>query len=139
MKSPIFLDSACFIYTFEQNPLFLTKAQSIFTKVTSGELKAKTSIITLTEVLTKPYKTNDLELVFKYKELFLQMPNLGLLFPDYNIAVTGSRMMAKYNLSLPDAYQLAMAVNSGCKTFLTNDKKFKKVNEIKVLTLEDLK
>jgi predicted nucleic acid-binding protein len=38
----------------------------------------------------------------------------------------------------PDALQIATAVESGCEGFLTNDLTIKRIQEIKILVLDEL-
>jgi predicted nucleic acid-binding protein len=46
-------------------------------------------------------------------------------------------MRAKYNLKLPDAFQIAVALAANCNCFFTNDVTFRRVKEIKILVLDD--
>jgi predicted nucleic acid-binding protein len=41
-------------------------------------------------------------------------------------------------LRLPDALQIAVALEAGCEAFLTNDLTLKRVVELRVLVLDDL-
>jgi len=45
---------------------------------------------------------------------------------------------ARYNLKTPDALQIAIALSAGSDAFLTNDGDFKRVQELKVLVLDEL-
>lgn len=40
-----------------------------------------------------------------------------------------------YNLKLPDALQIAVAMTAGCEAFLTNDARLKRVSELRLLVL----
>jgi len=42
-----------------------------------------------------------------------------------------------YNLQLPDAFQITVALAAGCEAFLTNNATFKRVTELRVLVLND--
>lgn len=138
IKSPIFLDTPCFIYLFENHPKYHDIVRPIFSMLSVNKVVAYTSVITVTEVLTKPYKINSTELIHKYNEAFFQMPNFEIATPDYNTAVKAAKISAKYNFSLPDSYQLAMCIEMGCETFLTNDKQLKKFKDLEVITLDEL-
>jgi predicted nucleic acid-binding protein len=39
---------------------------------------------------------------------------------------------------MPDALQIAVALEAGCRAFLTNDAQLKRFAELDVLTLDDL-
>ena len=45
------LDTSPFIYFVEQNPLYVDLMREVFKRVTNGDLSARSSVITLTEVL----------------------------------------------------------------------------------------
>jgi predicted nucleic acid-binding protein len=45
---------------------------------------------------------------------------------------------AKYNVRVPDAIQIAAALETDAAAFLTNDNELKRVDEIPILTLADL-
>lgn len=57
---------------------------------------------------------------------------------DATIAEKAAEFRARYNLSLTDAYQMAVALSAGCDAFLTNDARLKRVVEVNVLVLDDL-
>jgi predicted nucleic acid-binding protein len=49
-----------------------------------------------------------------------------------------AELRARYNLRTPDALHIACAIDTGCDAFLTNDTGIKRVNEIRILVLDDL-
>lgn len=138
MKSPIFLDSSCFIYLLEKHPKYFEIIKPIFSMMSIDKAFAVTSIITVTEVLTKPFGNKNDDLVEHYLEAFSEIPNLEIVDPNYKIAVEAAKIRSEHNLNLPDAYQLAMAVESKCKTFLTNDKGLKRFKGLDVVILDEL-
>jgi predicted nucleic acid-binding protein len=133
----IFLDTSLFVYTFEQNPKFHDISKEIFVALSENKFQAITSLLTVTETLTIPYKNNDSERIQNYLEVFGELPNLSVKAPTLTTAIAAAKLRAFYNLKLPDAYQLAIAIENKCKIFLTNDKQLKKCKEIKVLCLSD--
>ncbi len=46
--------------------------------------------------------------------------------------------MNNVNVTLPDALQLAVAMQTDCQVFLTNDLKLKRVSELQVLVLDEM-
>ena len=46
-------------------------------------------------------------------------------------------MRARYMIRLPDALQLAAAIQAGATLFVTNDKRVKKVDAVEVVILSD--
>jgi predicted nucleic acid-binding protein len=49
-----------------------------------------------------------------------------------------AELRVRYNLSLPDAFQVAAAMEGGCDAFLTNDMTLKRVTELNVIVLEEV-
>lgn len=122
-QHPIFLDTACFIYTFEDHPQFSPLTTDLFDAISQEKIIAYTSVITVSEVLTKPYELNNNPLAKQYEEIFAQLPNLEIANPNYETARNAARIKAENNFHLIDSYQLALALEHSCKSFVTNDKK----------------
>ncbi len=53
-------------------------------------------------------------------------------------AERAAALRARYHLRLPDALQIAVALEAGCEAFLTNDRALKRVAELRVLVLDEL-
>lgn len=132
-----FLDTSCFIYLLENNKNYADLMNVVFDYISLEKLKAASSIISISEVLVKPFKENKQSIVNEYVDFFLKLPSFTIIYPDIKEAIKAAEIRAKFNFELVDSYQLALAQLSGCKTFLTNDKNLKKYKEIKVLILED--
>lgn len=132
---PVFFDTAIFIYLFENHSLFAAKLQSIFDALSTNNLIAISSVITLAEVITKPLQDNNVELVNRYKEIFSQLPNFTLVAPSYETAIQAAEIRALSGFSLIDSFQLALASEHNCKSFLSNDKKLARCKKIKIVLL----
>jgi predicted nucleic acid-binding protein len=61
-----------------------------------------------------------------------------VLSVDPIAAERGARLRAAYRLKTPDAIQLAIATESRCEAFLTNDTDLARVEELRVLVLNRL-
>lgn len=133
----VFFDSSCFIYTYENNPAYAPVTENIFNAIGENKLQAITSVITVTEVLTKQYMDNNFPLIEKYLWVFSYHPNLSVVQPDVKIAIEAAKIRAKYGLELADSYQLACAISQNADIFLCNDKQLKKYNDLKVIILDD--
>jgi len=46
-------------------------------------------------------------------------------------------LRARYNIRVPDALQIAAALKSGATAFVTNDRRLRRVQGLKVLVLDD--
>ena len=55
----------------------------------------------------------------------------------HEVSELSSKLRAKYLIRTPDAIQMAVGIIYGADAFLTNDSSLKKVNDIRVVILED--
>ena len=136
----IALDTSPIIYFVEANPQYTSLATLIFQKISQGNLLGFTSTITLTEVLAFPFYKQLPDLQEKYRQLLLESKNISLVPIHPGVAITAASLRAKYkenNLRTPDALQLAMAIETNCQAFITNDKRLHVIQELDVIVLED--
>ncbi len=129
------IDSAIFIYLFEEHPRYLKRAERLLYAVQKGKIAAVFSAIGLMEILVGPKKSGDYELAAKYRDLVTHFDNLTIAGLNENVIELASDLRAKYGLLLPDCIHLATAIDFGAHAFVTNDKALKKVKEIKVQLL----
>lgn len=135
----LFLDTAPVIYAVEGNPKYLAIVRIAFEAIDNGFLKGICSPITLAECLVHPCRFEDVDLQQIYIELLLNNENITCKYIDREfLAIKAAQMRAKYNLQLPDAFQVAAALAAGCEAFLTNDVAFRRVTEIRAIVLDDL-
>ncbi|MDQ2995681.1 MAG: PIN domain-containing protein [Chloroflexota bacterium] len=132
------LDTPPFIYLIERNPVYLALAREVFRRITSGALTAHSSVITLTEVLTQPYRVGNTALAQRYQNFLLRSRNFSLDLVTADIADQATALRARYGLRTPDALQIATALAAGCAALLTNDARLQRVTELRVLVLDDL-
>ena len=131
----IFIDTAPLIYLTETNGVFYSKTFSQLQNWIQNENALLTSVLTLTELLIHPIKTNNIVLENSYKYLLRSTLSEPLIAIDEQTSIKAAYYRAKYNLKTPDALQIAAAVTHACNIFFTNDKKLKKIPDIKVITL----
>jgi predicted nucleic acid-binding protein len=134
----IFIDTAPIIYYIEANPHFGSIAKEAIDSFQSERLSAFSSVITLTEVLSKPIETGDEKLARKFAEFLKYGRNLALIEISVDVAERAGRLRGQYSgLRTIDAVQISAAIEVGADAFLTNDKKLKQIKEVKVLVLKD--
>ena len=129
------IDSNLFIYNLEQSPQFVKYTDIIFNKLSLNKLKAVTSIISLTEILSYP-ETAKVEVQIITD--FFNTPATNIVDVDRVIAVEAARIRRKYGFRLPDSIQLATALHVKAKAFITNDDRLKKFKELKILLLKSI-
>jgi len=133
----IFLDTAPVIYFVEKNPDFARKAQEIFNRLDDGKLIAVVSPITLAECLVVPYKQENPDVAQVFTDLLVNSESV-LFYPiDEITADKAAGLRARYNLTLTDAFQLAIAIQAECDAFLTNDSDLMRVTEIPIIVLSE--
>ncbi len=134
----LFLDTAPVIYYVEKNPHFFGVVDVIFDLIDQGDLTAVTSPITLAECLVYPFRQNNTKLQQDFSELI--MNGYGTVCPsiDGRIGQTAAQLRASYNVALPDALQIACALEAGCDAFCSNDIQLKRITEIPMLILTEL-
>ena len=131
-------DTAPLIYFVERNPKYVDLVREVVRRVDVGQISGFSSMVALTEVLTKPKKVGDTKTENEYCDLLLHSRNFRLILIDSTVAERAADLRARYNLRTPDALQLAAALETGCQAFLTNDTQLKRVTELRVLILDEL-
>jgi predicted nucleic acid-binding protein len=108
-----------------------------FAEINAGKIDALTSTITLLEVLVLPFKTKNESLAEKYRDILLYAEGLTTFEIFHEVSELSSKLRAKYLIRTPDAIQIAVGIIYGADAFLTNDSSLKKINDIRVVILED--
>ena len=136
--SRLAFDTAPIIYFVEANPAYDKLVSNIFNRVAAGEPEGWTSVISLSEVLVQPMVAGRNDLQNAYRELLLKSSNFHTLPVSAPVAENAARLRATYGLRLPDAIQIAFAIDTGCEAILCNDHSMRRVTELSVLILDDL-
>lgn len=136
-KQPVFLDSSCFIYAFEASSTYNHVATSIFDALSDSAFLAESSVITVSEILTKPFELGDSQLIDQYKEVLDQLPNFAVREITFDTAISAAQIRALYSFKLIDCFQLAVACEHACGAFVTNDKQLKQFRDLPILCVSD--
>ena len=89
------------------------------------------------EYLVYPYRMNNQE---KVNAFFEFAENEGMLLAPIStsIAMAAAKIRSKYeHFKGMDAIQLAVAAETGCDVFLTNDNQLKQFEGVRVVTVEE--
>ena len=130
-------DTAPFIYYHQENPIYLSLVDEVFGALHSGELQGACSMVTLVEMLVHPLRSGNAELARRGREILLNEPNLTVLPVDQDMAEQAARLRSAYGLRTPGAIQVAAALVGHATHLLTNDSRFRRVNEVEVVVLDD--
>lgn len=132
------LDTPIFIYFLENNERYGELAHITINGIEKGKWEGVTSTITLMEITVRPWQLGRESAAREYEAVLVHFPNLTIVDVDRNVARAAAQLRAKYNVSPPDALQVAASLFYGAKAFLTNDKRLSKLQElIDILVLDD--
>ncbi len=133
------LDTSPLIYLAEANTDYKTVVKPFFEAVRHNEFIVVTSMISVVEVLVHPIRNNDTDLIQKYRDLLFKTRGLKTVMLSQPIAEEAARLRATNNIRTPDSIQMATAIVEEASFFLTNDKHFPSLPNLKILLLDDLK
>ncbi len=129
----VFPDSDVVIYLVERHPDFGPMAEAALADLQSGPLV--TCAMVKLEALTLPIRKNDLRQIDDHRDFF---STASILFPISDaIFERALTLRAKHRLKSPDAIKLACAIASGCDVFLINDRDYKSVTEIRIVSIRN--
>jgi len=136
--SRLAFDTAPIIYFVEANPSYDNLISNIFNRVAAREIEGWTSVISLSEVLVQPIVTGRNDLQQQYRAFLLNSANFHTVPISATVAEGAARIRGTYGLRIPDAIQIAFALDVGCQAIVCNDHSIRRVNELSVLVLDDL-
>lgn len=131
------LDTAPFIYFIEDVAPYADLLEPAFNLLENHGLRAFTSTITLAEILAKPLAEKKYGLIDEIKFTLKTFSTLTMVVIDEKLAEAAALIRARHGIRLPDALQIAAAIQGEATLFITNDKRIKKVDAIEVLVLSD--
>ena len=126
----VLVDTAPFIYMLEDHPVFAPHFVGLFEAAAAASVQIALSAITLAEVLTGPYRAGQAALAQRFEKTLLTYEMVPV---SAEIAVQAARMRAHYRLKLPDAIQLATALDIGAEALVTHDRDFARVKGLTIL------
>jgi predicted nucleic acid-binding protein len=131
------LDTAPFIYYIEDVAPYADLLDPVFALLENHTVRVVTSTVTFAEILAKPFADKNFPLADEIKFTLKSFTSLSVVSIDEKLAETAALMRARYSIRLPDALQLAAAIQGEATLFLTNDKRVKKLDTVQVLVLAD--
>jgi predicted nucleic acid-binding protein len=131
------VDTTPFIYLWERHPQYFPLSETLFRHLKEPQVQGITSIITLIEACVHPQRQGRVDLVRAYERALLHSQQVRTLPVDAALARQAVALRAQYGIHVPDALQIAAAIEAGATLFVTNDRRLAKVQDICVLLLED--
>jgi predicted nucleic acid-binding protein len=128
----VLIDTNPIIYLLEGNPL-AAPFRALFESVDNGRIRALVTPITVAEVVSGPLKARKEALAERYRRILTQSPGWSTRDIDADVAVLAARLRLRHRLKLPDAIQLAVALEEGCYAVVTHDRDFSSVKDVLIL------
>ena len=129
----VLVDTAPFIYMLEDHPTLAPRFVGLFEAERRGELTIAITPVTVAELLVGPLKAGQDGLARRYER---ELQAYALVPIDAMLAAQAARLRVRYGLRLPDALQLAAALEIGASAVVTHDRDFAAVDGIQVITGE---
>lgn len=126
----LLVDTAPLIYHFENDAQYAYRFSGLFEQAAAGRLRIALTTVTLAEVLTGPYGHGRDALG---KQLEAALCEFDVQPLSVSIAVEAARLQARYRLRLPDAIQLATALEIGAWALVTHDRDFSAVQDVRIV------
>lgn len=136
--SKLYVDSAPLIYYVEENLAYVDKMEHILYLVENTSFEAVSSVLTLSEVLVVPVRMGAHHLAQQYRSILMNREFCTLAPISAEIAIRAAAIRARYGLRTPDALHAAAAIKTECDAMLTNDRHFRRVEDLNVLLLDEL-
>ncbi len=125
----LLVDTAPIIYTLEGHRTLAAHFAPLFRRHATGDIALAVTTVTIAEVLTGPLKTGAEALARRYRAALETWQVVDL---TADIAESAARLRGRYKLKLPDAIQLASALEINADALVTHDRDFSRVRGIRV-------
>ncbi len=133
----VFLDTTPLIYFLDSDINFGEKTKLILEEVISEGKEIFTSAITCMEYMVYPYRTGNQDKIDAFFE-FTGDCGIPIKAVDVEIARVAAAIRAEYkDFKAMDSIQLAVALQSGCDLFLTNDNQLRQFKQLRCVTVEE--
>lgn len=126
----VFVDTSPLIYLLEDDPDHLPRFEGLFAAIETGHLALMISAITLTEILTGPLRAGQTGLARRYEAVLSQHQILPI---NSSVAVLAAQLRVEHGLAMPDALQVATAVEGNAALFVTHGRDYAGVRALPIV------
>ena len=123
-RGRLVIDSAPIIYILEDHPGFASRFAPVFERAEAGDYELVVTTITLAEVLTGPLRHGNESLAEEYRNTLSSLPPWRVVDLTPDIAHRAARIRGRTGLRLPDAVQVATAIETASAGLVTHDRDF---------------
>lgn len=134
----VFVDTAPFVYFFEQHATFFPYVEKLFDQVFNQNAQVITSIVTFIEIAILPARMGNQALVDQYRAYFTNSSRVSLAPVTLEVANHAIALRAQYSLKTPDAIQLGTAIAHSATHVVTNDQQWKQVASQNVVLVNEI-
>lgn len=139
LEGPVYFDTNVFIYALDGHEDYAPVLERLFSTIFDKGLEVITSELTLAECLVKPVKDGNDEAVQQFENHIQNSSMLAVKPVTRGILKSSAYARSQLNLKLPDAIHMATAIEYGCRTFITNDRKLRTPDGMVQIYLNALK
>ena len=123
-RGRVVVDSAPIIYLLENHRQFGPRYAPFFARAEAADYELIITTVTLAEVLTGPLRTGNEKLAQDYRNALTASPTWRLVELTADIAHRAARIRARSRIRLPDAIQVATALETSSMALITHDRDF---------------
>lgn len=131
----VYFDTNVFIYVLNGTPGLSTPCVQLLDACAKGAIQGITGDLTLAELLVQPLRQNNAAAVAAVRELLIDDGAISLLPHDRAAFERAAAVRAHHGLKMPDALQLATALQAGAACLVSNDRRFPAVDEMECVSL----
>ncbi len=137
-RQDVVIDTMVFVYLFEDSRRYAELCETLLDRAAGGAFSGIITPVTAGEVLVKPLKDKRPDIADAYVNALHTMGNIRHVPVTFETGALAGALRAKYGFPLPDMVQAACALQTRTPSILTNDKRMRKVEELKVFLLDDM-
>ena len=129
-RGRVTVDSAPIIYFLEGHPEFAPRYAPFFQRAEAGDYELIIATLALAEVLTGPLRLGDEELAQRYRAALTAPPTWRITELNASIAHRAARIRGVSKLRLPDAVQVATALETSSIALVSSDRDYSALDDL---------
>lgn len=133
----VVIDTHVLIYLFEDHPRYGPISEFVLDEAASGSFTGVITPITVAEILIKPLESDRPDIADAYRNILGTLPNVETVDCTFDVGVMAGALRARYRVPLPDAFQAAIAMQSTRPILITNDRRIRKICEVRAILLNE--
>lgn len=132
------LDTQVLIYHLEDVPPYGQLTTHLLAEAAAGAFQLLLSVVTLSEILVKPWQEGDADRARRIRVALEAMPGIQFAGITTAVAADAAALRGRTGLPLPDALIVGSVVDRGAQVIVTNDRAWRaKKLPCRVLLLDE--